>query len=263
MNRSRLLLLGATAAAAFALHSGTAGAADPAPRTAWQWPARPENLKILPKRTPPEKLRAVMTGFTRSLGVRCSHCHVGEEGQPLSTYRFASDQNPKKEIARGMMKLVGEINEELDDIRKETTLAKAGAVNVECVTCHRGLPRPVTLAATLTHAYSAAGADSAITAYRTLRRGSYGSGAYDFREPSLEEVGDFAFSRNDTAGAIKLFELNMRQFPESGRVYERLARAYLAAGDTARAVTYYQRALNVDPDNAGAREGFRSLRRAR
>ena len=33
----------------------------------------------------------VMPGFTRALGVRCSYCHVGEEGESLSTYDFASD----------------------------------------------------------------------------------------------------------------------------------------------------------------------------
>ena len=34
----------------------------------WSWPEKSKNLKVLPKNTPPEKLRAVMTGFTRSLG---------------------------------------------------------------------------------------------------------------------------------------------------------------------------------------------------
>ena len=73
----------------------------------WSWPEKSKNLKVLPKNTPPEKLRAVMTGFTRSLGVRCSHCHVGEEGKPLDTYDFASDKNEKKAVARGMLKMLG------------------------------------------------------------------------------------------------------------------------------------------------------------
>ena len=43
-----------------------------------------------------ERLRPVMMGFTRALGVRCNHCHVGEDGQPLSTFDFVSDENPNK-----------------------------------------------------------------------------------------------------------------------------------------------------------------------
>src|SRR5262245_1477920 len=76
----------------------------------WSWPEVSKNLKVLPKNTPPKKLRAVMTGFTRALGVRCSYCHVGEEGKPLDTYDFASDRNDKKRVARGMYRMLGNVN---------------------------------------------------------------------------------------------------------------------------------------------------------
>jgi cytochrome c-type biogenesis protein CcmH/NrfG len=94
-----------------------------------------------------------------------------------------------------------------------------------------------------------------------LRKRSYGSGGYDFREPTLDEVGEYAMGHNDTAGAVKIFELNMRQFPESASVYQRLGRAYLALGDTARAVASFQRAINVDPSNRAAAESLRQLLR--
>jgi tetratricopeptide (TPR) repeat protein len=262
MNRFRLSLLGA--AAALALHAAPGRTAEPDLKPpAWDWPVRAENLKVLPEKTPPEQLRAVMQGFTRALGVRCSHCHVGEEGKPLSTYDFPSDRNPKKEVARGMVKMVKKANEELREIRDDVPNARLAGVEVQCVMCHRGLAVPLTLSGTLTKAYSAAGADSAIIEYGRLRRRTFDSGAYDFREPSLDELGEYALAKNDTLGAIKIFELNMRQFPESGRVYERLGRAYLSLGDTARAMTSFQRALNVDPENRGAREGLRRLQRIR
>lgn len=60
----------------------------------WSWPERAENLTELPADLPPERLGAVIRGFSQALGVRCSHCHVGEEGQPLSTYDFLSDCVP-------------------------------------------------------------------------------------------------------------------------------------------------------------------------
>ena len=51
----------------------------------------------------------VMRGFTRALGVRCQHCHVGE-GNDLSKFDFASDAKPQKEIARKMMLMATDIN---------------------------------------------------------------------------------------------------------------------------------------------------------
>jgi len=72
----------------------------------WTWPEKPKNLQVLPKDWTGTRLRPVMTGFTRALGVRCSYCHKGEEGKPLSTYDFASDENPNKNRAREMMRMM-------------------------------------------------------------------------------------------------------------------------------------------------------------
>lgn len=130
----------------------------------WNWPDKPTNLKVLPKDFTGKRLRPVMTGFTRSLGVRCSHCYVGKEGEPLSTYDFASDANPKKEVARGMLRMLGSINDQLDEIRPEVK----DRVNM-CHTCHRGRPLPRTLVEELTLLYITAGADSTVRHYRELR----------------------------------------------------------------------------------------------
>src|SRR5438132_1402382 len=72
----------------------------------WNWPEHAKNLKVLPKDTEPQNLSRVMISFTRSLGVRCQHCHVGKEGQPLSAFDFPSDDNKLKDVARGMMRMV-------------------------------------------------------------------------------------------------------------------------------------------------------------
>src|SRR5580692_13151166 len=71
----------------------------------WSWPEKPKNLQVLPKDWPGSRLQPVMIGFTRALGVRCSYCHVGEEGKPLSTFDFASDDNPNKNRAREMLRM--------------------------------------------------------------------------------------------------------------------------------------------------------------
>ena len=59
-------------------------------------PAKYTNLQVFPKDTGPDVLIQAMKNFTRSLGVRCPFCHVGEEGQPLTTFDFAADTKPKK-----------------------------------------------------------------------------------------------------------------------------------------------------------------------
>jgi hypothetical protein len=63
---------------------------NPAVLAAQQWTPEIKNLKVLPEDTPPRQVVGIMRGFAIGLGVRCTYCHVGEEGAPLSTYDFAS-----------------------------------------------------------------------------------------------------------------------------------------------------------------------------
>ncbi len=108
-----------------------------------QWP--PEeftNLQILPEDIEPRQLTNMMRGFAMGLGVRCEHCHVGEPGQPLSSFDFASDDRETKMKAREMMRMVSAVNSEY--------LAQLGErseppLEVQCATCHHGQSLPQTL----------------------------------------------------------------------------------------------------------------------
>ncbi len=107
----------------------------------------PTNLMVLPSTmTRPEVVR-VMRGFTRGLGVRCQHCHVGE-GDDLSKFDFASDAKPQKEIARAMLLMVTDINtKHLAGVGEPAAGAAPGetpAPKVTCYTCHRGTTKPLT-----------------------------------------------------------------------------------------------------------------------
>jgi tetratricopeptide (TPR) repeat protein len=222
----------------------------------WSWPERGENLKVLPEDFPPERLRAVMMGFTRSLGVRCSYCHVGEEGQPLATYDFASDSNPKKDIARTMYRMLGVINDTL------ATIEPSGPkpVNMWCHTCHRGRPRPTTLDEELAEVHEAEGIDATLAAYRELRERFYGRGAFDFGEGSLNTLGYALLGDERFADAVAIFQLNAEQFPESANVWDSLGEGYLAAGEKERAIESYERSLELDPDNRNAQEKLTEIR---
>src|ERR1700732_4713977 len=83
----------------------------------WSWPEKPSNIQVLPKDWPGSRLQPVMIGFTRALGVRCSYCHKGEEGKPLSTYDFASDENSNKNRAREMYRMRERITDNLRTIQ--------------------------------------------------------------------------------------------------------------------------------------------------
>jgi hypothetical protein len=96
------------------------------------------NLKVFPKDITRAQLLSNMKFFAQSLGVRCTHCHVGEEGKPLSTFDFASDAKKEKQTARKMLAMVHRINQEDFGV---TDFAK---VKVTCFTCHRGAKKPLT-----------------------------------------------------------------------------------------------------------------------
>ena len=93
--------LRAAAAAGLALIGGRARA---------QFPETFENLKVLPKDISRQDLSGVMRGFASALGVRCVHCHVGQDNPGLKGVDFRSDEKETKRIARAMMKMAAAIN---------------------------------------------------------------------------------------------------------------------------------------------------------
>ena len=97
-----------------------------------------KNLKVFPKDITRAELLSNMKFFSQSLGVRCTHCHVGEEGKPLSTFDFASDAKDKKATARKMLAMVHRIN------AQDFGVTDFGKVKVTCFTCHRGSTKPLT-----------------------------------------------------------------------------------------------------------------------
>src|SRR5690606_13339513 len=93
---------------------------------------RPKNLKYLPKNISHEELDSTMKSFNMALGVKCNHCHAPKPNVEKGL-DFASDANPKKNIARHMIKMTKQIN------KKHFNRAYDGVVyNISCNTCHNG-----------------------------------------------------------------------------------------------------------------------------
>lgn len=139
-------LVGALAVAGAVVQAQGGGQPQPAPA----------NLKVLPKTMTRQEVTQVMRGFTRGLGVRCQHCHVGE-GNDLSKFDFVSDAKPQKEIARTMIAMMMDVNKHLAAVvvpappaaegaapAAPAAPASAGGQKVTCFTCHRGALKPLT-----------------------------------------------------------------------------------------------------------------------
>lgn len=109
-----------------------------------QVPDKFTNLKVLPKEITRAELVETMKGFAMGLGVRCSSCHMGEEGKPLNTYDFTSDEKRMKQNARIMLQMVRNINEK--DISRIQLEDGAKPVTATCFSCHRGKKQPETKA---------------------------------------------------------------------------------------------------------------------
>ena len=232
----------------------SARAAGAQPR--FEWPDRAKNLKVLPKGTSKEQLSATMIGFTRALGVRCPFCHVGQEGQPLTTFDFVSDQKPEKDIARGMVKMVRGVNHDLKKMKFE----QGNQIEVQCITCHRGRPRPMSLTEELARVYEKAGIDSTVARYSMLRERFYGAGSYDFGERSLTDLGAAMMAKGRREDAIRIFQLNAQQNSSSSFAYSSLADAYAAAGQKDLAIQNYEKAIQLEPRNHEAEQKLRELR---
>lgn len=209
-------------------------------------PTKLENLKVLPKDIPVRALLDTMASFTRALGVRCSYCHVGEERQPLSTYKFASDDKPTKNKAREMLRMVGAIN---GDYLTKLSSRRSPPVVVACMTCHRGVSVPRPIQQVVLIAYDSAGADSAISAYRELRQRYYGRASYDFGDVPLADVGAALRARGKTADAMRFYALDTELNPTSELAFREQGQAQLATGDTAAAIRSFQKALSINPND--------------
>jgi hypothetical protein len=88
-------------------------------------PPPPTNLKVL-KVTTGAEVTQIMRTFTAALGVQCTYCHMAGN--------YASDENPKKEMARKMIHMTQQINTNFPDSK----------MYVSCYTCHRGEAQPKT-----------------------------------------------------------------------------------------------------------------------
>ncbi|MCG8459877.1 MAG: c-type cytochrome, partial [Holophagales bacterium] len=188
-----------------------------------------------------------MRGFSGSLGVRCQHCHVGEEGQPLSEFDFASDVKETKRVARQMMRMTRAINA---TFLPGTGRGEKKLLEVSCFTCHRSVARPEPLDALVYRRSVESGVEAGIASYRELREEYHGRAAYDFGEASLARAARRLAGDGDAPAARSLLELNLEHHPESVRSLVSLGDLQAEADDLPAALGAFEKALELSPGSA-------------
>ena len=90
-----------------------------------------KNIQLFRGQPASRVLRVMETGYTRSLGVTCTHCHVADE--------WEKEDKPTKQVTRDMAAMTQKIN---NDLLKQVKNLKSESPTVNCTTCHRGQVRP-------------------------------------------------------------------------------------------------------------------------
>lgn len=214
------------------------------------------NLKVLPKNISRQELISTMRGFALGLGVRCTYCHVGKEGQPLDSVNFKSDDKRTKRVARVMIDMLNHINEEhLSDVPDRPL----PHVVVRCETCHRGVSRPRLLDDEMQLSLADSGLAATLAHYRDLRSRYYGGEAYDFRELPLISLAQGEARADRVDNALGILAMSAEFFPTSGQTPMTLGNILLFKGDTAKAIAAFKEAIAKDSTLGQARMQLQRL----
>ena len=77
---------------------------------------------------------------------------------------------------------------------------------------------------------------------------------YRYSEDQLNEIGYNLLNKRKIKDAIAVLGLNAEMYPESSNAYDSLAEAFMNDGQNKMAVTYYNKSLELDPDNMNAKK---------
>jgi tetratricopeptide (TPR) repeat protein len=100
------------------------------------------------------------------------------------------------------------------------------------------------------------GFDHADEVYEAMRKQD---AAFQLKEAELNEWGYALLGAGDTGAAVAILGLATVLYPDSANAYDSLADGFEQHGDKPNAVTNYRRSLQLNPDNANARQHLSAL----
>ena len=106
------------------------------------------------------------------------------------------------------------------------------------------------IAETLSATLASAGIDQAVQQYHDLKTSA--PATYNFDEDELNTLGYQLIRAKKVKVAIRILQLNVEAYPQSGNVYDSLGEAYMDNGNKPLAIANYQKSLQLNPKNGGA-----------
>jgi cytochrome c5 len=102
-------------------------------------PGKLKNIKAFPATMTYDEVDHQMDIFKVALGVKCNHCHA-QTKESAPKLDMSSDDNPKKDIAREMIRMTRDLNEKY--MAQLSNTSKEPLQEITCNTCHRGNIKP-------------------------------------------------------------------------------------------------------------------------
>ena len=106
------------------------------------------------------------------------------------------------------------------------------------------------MAQILSATIASSGIDAAAKQYRDLKAAA--PATYNFDESELNNLGYQLIRANKFKEAIRIFQMNVKAFPNSANTYDSLAEGYMDEGDKPEAVANYRKSLRLNPKNRNA-----------
>jgi tetratricopeptide (TPR) repeat protein len=120
------------------------------------------------------------------------------------------------------------------------------------------VPEPMGAANALMLIENVQGTDPAIEFYKKLKQGA--NPEYRVDESSLNTMGYHLLMQKRMDEAIKVFKLNVEEYPNAWNPYDSLGEAYMKAGQKELAIKSYEKSLELNPDNKNGTEMLKKLR---
>ncbi len=155
-----------------------------------------------------------------------------------------------------MLKMVDSINKVF--LTALPTRDMASPIAVTCMTCHRGVARPMTIDMVLAQAIEKNGVDTAIARYRSLRT-DVSAGRYDFREQPVTVAALRLAAAGKHDEALRLLQMNLEYNPTSANVDNEIADVMIAKRDSTAAIARLRAILQKNPNDRRARTRLTQL----
>jgi uncharacterized membrane protein len=105
------------------------------------------------------------------------------------------------------------------------------------------------IAETLSATIASGGIDTVTKQYHDLKAAE--PSTYNFDEDELNALGYQLIGAHKLKEAIRILQLNVEAYPQSGNVYDSLGEAYMDDGNKPLAIANYHKSLELNPKNRG------------